>query len=290
MTMTAETNDMAEVFDEGARAAFAKAYPEQSLRFQHHLHEHPLLSLEALAAMSGQMKESDIEYNRADLPIGIAPEDVPSNGLAIAETIRTIDDNGSWMVLKNIEQVPAYRALLTDLLKQLEPVVRATTGEMLTLQGYIFISSPGSVTPYHFDPEHNVLLHLRGEKTRTVFPAGDTRFAPDTAHETYHAGGHRNLEWDDSFASGGKEVLLAPGDAVYVPVMAPHWVKVGARSAISLSITWRSEWSYKEAEARRTNAMLRRLGLSPKAPPRWPGSPSLKSFLWRGARRLGVVK
>lgn len=278
------------IFDHAALGAFAQIYPEQSLRFRHHLHEHPLLSLEALAQMSGQMKESDIEYNRADLPIGISPEDVPSNGLAIAETIRTIDDNGSWMVLKNIEQVPAYHALLTELLAEFGPTVAPTTGEMLTPQGYIFISSPGSVTPFHFDPEHNVLLHLRGEKMMTVFPAGDTRFAPDTAHETYHAGGHRNLVWDESFLSGGKQVPLTPGDAVYVPVMAPHWVKVGAGSAISLSITWRSEWSYKESEARRTNAMLRRLGINPKAPPRWPGSPTWKSFFWRGARRLGVVK
>ena len=290
MMTFADPRPVEEVFDESARKAFADAYPEQSLHFQHQLHEHPLLSLEALAAMSGEMKESDIEYNRADLPIGIAPEDVPSNGLAIAETIRTIDDNGSWMVLKNIEQLPAYRDLLTDLLKQLEPVVKATTGEMLTPQGYIFISSPGSVTPFHFDPEHNVLLHLRGTKVMTVFPAGDTCFASDQAHETYHAGGHRNLEWNDSLADGGKKVALAPGDAVYVPVMAPHWVKVDDQSAISLSITWRSDWSYHESEARRTNALLRRLGIDPKAPPRWPGNPFWKSFIWRGARRLGLVR
>jgi hypothetical protein len=28
------------------------------------------------------------------------------------------------------------------------------------------------VTPFHFDPEHNILLQIRGRKTMTIFPAG----------------------------------------------------------------------------------------------------------------------
>ena len=66
---------------------------------------------------------------------------------------------------------------------------------MLKPQGFIFVSSPNAVTPYHFDPEHNILLQLRGTKVMTQFPAGDTRFAPDETHEGYHTGGHRNLVW-----------------------------------------------------------------------------------------------
>ena len=50
---------------------------------------------------------------------------------------------------------------------------------MLKPQGFIFVSSPDAVTPYHFDPEHNILLQLRGTKAMTLFPAGDPRFAPD---------------------------------------------------------------------------------------------------------------
>src|SRR3546814_19933648 len=78
----------------------------------------------------------------------------------------------------------------SDLLK---PVVEPRTGAMLTPQGFLFISSPGSITPYHFDPEHNILLQLRGTKVMNVWPAGDERFAHRTQHERYHTGGHRNL-------------------------------------------------------------------------------------------------
>lgn len=277
------------VFDADARAAFAAAYPETAHKLSHNLRDHPLLSLDALAAMAGRMADQDIEYNRGDLPTGIRAEDVPANGLSVADTIRTIDSNGSWMVIKFVEQLPEYRALLLDLLGELAPTVTAKTGEMLTPQGFIFLSSPGSMTPFHFDPEHNILLQLRGTKTMTVFPPGDDRFAPGRAHEIYHRGGPRNLGWDDAMGDGGNAVALAPGEAVYVPVMAPHFVRNGPSASISLSITWRSEWSYQEADARCTNALLRRLGFDPAPPPRWPRHAAIKANAWRTLRRFGLV-
>ncbi len=278
-----------EVFDFPAQSAFATAYPETSIKLAHGLRDHHLLTLDALARMAARMAPGDIEYNRGDLPTGIAAEAVPANGLSIGETIRTIDTNGSWMVIKFIEKLPEYRALLLDLLGELEPTIDAATGEMLTPQGFIFLSSPGSMTPFHFDPEHNILLQLRGNKTMTVFPPGDERFADPTAHETYHRGGPRNLAWAEAMANGGNCVDLASGEAVYVPVMAPHFVRNGDAASVSLSITWRSQWSYQEADARCTNAMLRRIGFNPAPPPRWPRHSAIKANLWRAARRLRLV-
>ncbi len=272
-----------------AHAAVAAAYPLAPTLFDHQLVDHPLLSLDALATLAEALPDSDVEYNRADLPIGIAPEDIPGNGLSIGDTIRTIADNGSWAVLKFIEQRPDYRGLLQGLLAELKPLVEARTGPMLTLQGFIFVSSPGAITPFHFDPEHNILLHLRGDKVMTVYPAGDARFAPPAEHERYHTGGHRNLPWRDEFAGQGFAAQLTPGKALLVPVMAPHFVKVGADPAISLSITWRSEWSYREAEAHAANRWLRARGLSPAMPPRWPAHARAKSIAWRAARRLHLV-
>ena len=54
------------------------------------------------------------------------------------------------------------------------------------------------------DPEHNILLQIRGRKTMTIFP-GDVDVVPDEMHEAYHVGGHRNLPWqDDSRTSGSR--------------------------------------------------------------------------------------
>ena len=273
-------------FGPEARAAFAAAYPEVPHRLTHDLRGHPLLTLEALAELAEALPEQSREYNRADLPVGLNGIVPPSNGLGIGETIRRISETGSWAALKNIEVVPAYRELLLALLEELRPAIEAKTGAMLRPQGFVFITSPNGVTPYHFDPEHNILLHLAGVKTMTLFPQGDPWYAPDETHETYHTGGGRELSWREEMAAGGKEWKLVPCEALYVPVMAPHYVRNGPSSAISLSITWRSEWSFAEADARAFNAVLRRVGLIPRAPGRWPHDNRVKAAGWRLLRRL----
>ena len=70
--------------------------------------------------------------------------------------------------------------------------------------------------------------------------------------------------------------------------MAPHFVRNGSESSISLSITWRSDWSFAEADARGFNRLLRRAGLTPAAPGRWPAANGPKAFAFRALRRLGI--
>ena len=280
---------MSAAFDAAARSALGEAYPERPTVLPHGLVDHPLLQLEALAALAARIRAVDVEYNRGDLPVGIRPEETPGNGLGVEETIRSIEHCGSWMVLKFVEQDSLYRALLAETLAEIEPLVRPLTGPMLKREAFVFISSPGAVTPFHFDPEHNILLQVRGTKTMHVFPAGDERLASGEAHEAFHNGGHRNLPWSDTFAADATPFALAPGKAVYVPVKAPHWVQNGPDVSISFSITWRSEWSYREEYARRMNALLRKAGLKPASPRRYPHQNHAKSLGYRvidKARRL----
>ena len=273
------------VFPEATRETFAAAYPETPHKLSHALADHPLLAIGALARLGEALPATSVEYNRGNMPIGI--DDKPAaTGLTIGETIRNIETSASWAVLKNIEQRPEYASLLAALLGELRPAIEARTGAMLKPQGFVFVSSPGAVTPYHFDPEHNVLLQLRGTKVLTQFPAGDSRFAPDYVHESYHLGGGRELAWRDEFLAHGAPFVLAPGEAVFVPVMAPHFVRNGSAVSISLSITWRSEWSFAEADARGCNAMLRKLGLSPLAPGRYPARNLIKATAWRTYAKL----
>jgi hypothetical protein len=274
------------IFPTAALAAFDAAYPEQALKLAHDLVGHPLFTLDALAGLAARLDPKQVEYNAGDLPVGIAPADVPGNGLSIEETIRSIESCGSWMVLKFVESDPACRAVMEQALAELMPAVGPRTGKMLKQEAFVFVSSPEAVTPFHFDPEHNVLLQLRGTKTMTVFPAGDEAIVAGTTHEAFHLGGHRNLPWQDRFAAAGQAVALAPGEAVYVPVKAPHWVKNGPEVSISLSITWRSEWSYAEGDARGLNHMLRRLGMEPAPPRRYPARNAAKALAYRALRRV----
>jgi len=71
--------------------------------------------------------------------------------------------------------------------------------------------------------------------------------------------------------------------------MVPHFVKNGPEPSISLSITWRSDWSFAEADAHAFNKMLRGWGLSPKAPGRFPEQNKAKSLAWRVMRKARLV-
>ena len=273
------------IFSAETRERFAAHYPEVPHVLSHGLRDHPLLNLEALAQLSGRLPDSSIEYNRGDLPIGVdgKPE---RPAIPVGETIRRIAETGSWAVLKNIEQDPAYAKLLSDLLEELRPEIEAKTGRMMLTQAFVFVSSPNAVTPYHFDPEHNILLQLRGSKVMTQFPAGDATYAPDEVHEGYHTGGARELTWRDELTAGGREFPIGPGQALFVPVMAPHFVRNGPEPSISLSITWRSEWSFAEADARAFNGVLRRIGFKPRSTGRWPANNLAKAYGWRVLRKL----
>jgi hypothetical protein len=276
------------VFPDSARVTFAAAYPDSPVKLTHGLVGHDLLTLDALAGLAERMPEGQVEYNLGKLPLGVRPEDTPSNGLTLGETIRTIETNGSWAVLKNVEKDAAYGALLDEALAELAPIVARRTGAMLNREAFIFLSSPGSVTPFHMDPEHNILLQIMGTKTMTVFPARDEATVPAMKSEEFHAGGHRNLIWEDGFREKGLAVPLAPGEAIHVPVKAPHFVENGPAVSISLSITWRSDRSIAEGELHSLNAWLRRHKLPTGAVGAEPEGRMVRRLFYRVMQRLGA--
>jgi Cupin-like domain len=278
-------------FTEDSLDLLRDAYPETPALLHHRLADHPLLQLDALVRLATTLDPAHVEYNPGNLPIGIDPADIPVSALSVEETIRGIEESGSWMAIKFIENDPAYAELLRSTLAEIRSVVEPVTGEMMTLQGFMFVSSESAITPFHFDPEHNILLQIRGSKTFTIFPQNDDAICPPQAHEAFHLGEHhRNLPWDAGFSGKARSFRLEPGRALHVPVKAPHWVKVEKGPSVSLSVTWRSEWSYKEADARGLNRLLRKSGLVPETPGRWPQQNNLKSVAYRALRKVGLGK
>lgn len=273
------------VFPEATREALARAYPETARKLVHRLTAHPLLELDAIAALAERLPDSAIEYNLGDQPLGIDAKP-PRPALAVGEVIRNVARTNTWAVLQKVQQDAIYARFMDSLLDELRAVIEPVTGPMLMPQGFIFVTSPGGVVPFHFDPEHNILMQVRGSKTFTCFPAGDPTLASDQAHEQFHADGTYTLGWDEAYHPRGTAFDLHPGEALYVPVKAPHFVRNGPDPSVSFSITWRSAWSFEEADARAFNTVLRRIGLTPERTGRWPQRNRVKAAGWRIYRRL----
>lgn len=240
---------------------FAGAIGRRELGVRHELVDHPLFHLDAIAELADRLPASAVERHVGKQPL-VAPAGSPDLTGRPSETVRTLDTNGRWMVLWNIEQVPAYRELLDELLDSVEPLIPAREGGMKRREGFVFCSAPGSVTPAHIDPENNFLLQIRGVKHFRVGRFADR--ATELAEvDRYLQGGHRNLAHLPSLSTS---FSMGPGEGVYVYPWAPHWVENGPAASISLSITFRTGRSHRHEQVHHFNRRLRRRGRVPLPP------------------------
>ena len=262
--------------------AFTTAFGRAPFAVRHTLTDHPLLTVDAVASLADRLPERRIEQNLGDLPLVVPTGAAPRAALSPGDIARTIDSNGCWMVLKNIETDPAYRELLDRTLDEVAPYLGRREGGMGRREGFIFLSAPNSVTPVHFDPEHNFLLQVRGTKQMSVGRFDDAA-SEQRELERYYQGGHRNL---DTVPRDSTQFALTPGDGVYVPVHAPHWVTNGPTVSVSLSITFYTRATDRLARVHVCNGFLRRRGLSPRPPGSNPVIDRTKEALTRAARVL----
>jgi len=255
-------------------ACFAHDFNARPFLLRHRLADHPAFTLERLVELARRLPPRAVEYNAGDLPLTQDPKLTPRTGLSIEETIRRITEARSWMVLKRVEVDPEYRRLLDECLDQMMPLVPG----MRNRQAFIFISSPGSVTPYHIDHEYNFLLQIRGAKSITIF---DRAVLSEEVIERFYCGEHRNLIFDEGRASEAIKFDLGPGHGVHVPVNAPHYVQNGTEASVSFSITFRTPEGDRRSLVYRVNERMRSIGITPR--------PVGAAFLVDRAKHLAYV-
>jgi Cupin-like domain len=259
-------------FDE---ALLRSNFDVRPFKVTHSLEGNELLSLPRIVELARELSPSLVEYNAGQLPLNQDYLTTPVNGLTAEETIERIENCHSWLVLKHVQGSRRYRELLGDCL---QPILRATDAVYPGIcmeAAFVFVSSPGSVTPYHMDPEHNFLLQVRGTKSMAVFDRADRTAVTEEQIESLSLGGHRNLPFDEHLHSRESLFQLSPGEGVHVP-----------KVSISLSVTFRSKRNLRDASVYRTNARLRKLGISPHPPGHGVWSDTVKWAADRVADRL----
>ncbi len=251
---------------------------------RHALAGHPLFTLPRLCALAAALPRDHVEWNVGELPVDHDPALTPANGLSPEETIRRISEQSSWLVLKYAERDPEVRDLLEACLRDVRRVSDLVEPGMCEPHAFIFVSSPGAVTPYHIDPEQNFLLQVRGHKRIHVWDPADRASLPEAELERFLGGGHRNLPFDPSFTPRARAFDLGAGQGVHVPVTAPHWVQNGPEPSVSFSITFRTRASLAREAAVKVNGMLRKMGVVPTPVGRSRLVDDLKSRGYEAAR------
>lgn len=196
------------------------------------------------------------------------------DGRSLQQVFRDIDTPGSWVALYNIETDPTYRDFLDEALGGVLPLVERQQPGVFLKTGFIFISAPPSVTPFHIDRENNFWLQIRGRKTLNVWPHTDRRAVSAESVEQFIL--FRDLskvKLDERTRAHSLEYDVGPGDGVYFPSTSPHmtrtedhWCRPGDCVSISIGINFYTSVTRRHAHVHHFNSALRRLGFTPRPP------------------------
>lgn len=256
-------------------------------RLKHDFHEHPLLQLSALADLAkylsplkqcrfvrpGITQASNFEHDAKD-PLG----------KSIDEVFERIHEPKSWVALYNIETHPVYAALLEQIIDTVRPNIEREQPGIFLVTGFIFLSAPPSVTPFHIDRENNFWLQLHGRKTMSVWDRTDRTVVGASAIEDFIVG--RTLEGvrlKEEHRQRSHDFDTGPGDGIYFPSTTPHmtqsephWVKPDDGVSVSLGVTFYTSVTKRHARVYQFNRFVRR---ALKVSPTEPGTSGLRDGL-----------
>jgi hypothetical protein len=268
---------------EADASAFQTLFPLKPFRIRHHLVGDPRLTLDAILELVKFMPRDRLEYNSGKAAVSQDPTTTPLVELSPEQVVKQIESAGAWMVLKRIEIHPTYRQLLDDALLSVARAQGFASNEaagFTDIQGFLFVSSPRSTTPFHLDSEDNFFVQVHGEKDFNIYDNQDKSIASDDQVE--HAiTKHRNLKFDESYEARGMHNHLLSGEGVFVPYCWPHYVKTCETYSISVAITWKTRAVKRRNDLFVMNGMLRDRGFPQKAPGANPAADAVKLAAFR---------
>jgi hypothetical protein len=250
----------------------------------HQLCAHPLLQIESLVALGRRLEARKLVRTHSDTATaGTAFGDAPAlhpNQRSAEETLAGIAEARAWMSLLNVQADPLYRTLVDEVLDAVRPFVERVDPGMSYRGGWIFVSSPGAVTPFHMDHEHNFILQVRGNKKLYTWDPMDRGIISERAQELFHDQHSREeVRWDESFRAKARVFDLQPGMGGYMPSTAAHMVENGNEPSITVSFTYYTAATRRRELLYRGNARMRRHGFDPSPVGASPARDNAKAAL-----------
>lgn len=270
------------LFTPGQSESFRKVN-QQPFPFSHELGEHPLFELDRLASLSDylrdQVGEDRVAMFNDDAALTQGWQRQRREGADVRECLETIHESHSWVLLKDIQRHADYKFMIGGFLAELEHLTGQSLRDDITwIDAYVFVSSPGMVTPYHIDHESNFLFQIRGEKQVHVCDPADRKILSESEIERYYVGDFNAAKFNDRAQERAERYTLTPGQGIHQPPLAPHWVQTGSEASVTLSLLFFLRPYDLRAKVYQTNFLLRKLGMHPLAPGQSKFRDSLKRW------------
>jgi len=264
--------------------------PRRVMGVTHGLAGHPLLQLSSIVELGERLaKRGAVRAHNASANPGTSFMDAPGTHptkLSIEETLRRIESAEAWLSLMDVELDPLYRGLVNDVLDDVRPIIERVDPGMHDLAGWIFVTSPRAITPYHMDHENNFILQMRGQKSVHVWDPLDREVVTERSLELFHGKWSRELViYREEFQSRAYTFDAKPGMGAYMPQTAPHWVKNGDDVSITMSFTYYTRATQERRLLYRGNQRLRELGLDPQPIGQSPARDAVALAALRGLER-----
>jgi hypothetical protein len=273
--------------------------PTRMARLRHDFHRHPLLQVDALAALARRlMPHGNCRFVRpgmkADSPFDHKP--APTDGRSLDDVLANLEQPGAWLAIYDAQQDATYREVLGEVGAHIQRIV-APWQRVHDVRSFLFVSAPPSVTPFHIDRENNFWLQIRGRKKLTLWDHRDAQVvAPHDVERFILQGTLQGITMRDGTRERGVAFPCGPGDGVYFPSTTPHMTETdpadngGDTLSISVGMVFYTDVTRRDAGVHMWNRQARALGLRPRPPGGSPFVDRAKStvgrVLWKLSRFL----
>ncbi|QWT21537.1 cupin-like domain-containing protein [Bacillus sp. NP157] len=237
----------------------------------HTFTDHPLLQREALVELGKRCRGTSRWYSfangvKADTDFDAAASLYPSAQSAVA-SLNAIEDAKAWVLLRHIQIDPTYRTLVDQAFAPIIDDIERSDPGVYYRAGWIFSASPNTVTPFHIDRSHVLLLQVAGTKTVYVWDPDDRVAVDDQARDIFHARHDLSrTRWQETFRERAHVFRLTPGTGVYMPLTSPHMVETSDEASTTISFTYNTAATRRLGKIHVLRDTLRRMGFSAPSP------------------------
>ena len=269
----------------------AALWGHQPLRLGHRLHEMPLFSKAALAALIDSYPRE--QYGL--IHMGAAGErrfwrEGEIGGLPGEAVMEAIARGRMWLNLRNVETVDSrYRAVLDAMFCELAERVPGFAPAQYTCG--ILISSPSAQVYYHCDLPGQHLWQIIGRKRVHVYPATAPFVTPQNLEDIALFDVEVDMPYAPWYDAHARVLDLAPGQMLSWPLNAPHRVENLDCLNVSMTVSFNDDAIRRLGHVNLANGLLRhRFGYRPRS--RATAGPSYwsKVVLQRALRNTAWVR
>jgi ribosomal protein L16 Arg81 hydroxylase len=176
---------------------------------------------------------------------------------SLRNALENLETSNSFVMVRKPETDSEFLGIYSHLQTQLEELADSIGTTIKNSTMFLFLASPGAITPFHLDKYSAFLLQLSGKKKVHIWsPWEHDKLEQEEIEAFVSSSIPRTPAIED--LSGSMEHTIQSGDGVHIPCVSPHWVENGDEVSISISVHFTTARSNQKLNALRMNDLARR--------------------------------